>query len=102
MVLLLYVLRDSVFVSTHASRWFVKPYRTFKVYHKFGSLQQTLSQKEGNNYAEHVNDRVKRKVALVCSYVGSNYFGLQDMNVIISVGSYFLLSTIKKLVIVGK
>lgn len=82
MVLLLYTLRDSVLVSTRASRWFVRPSRTYKVHHKLGRvqrLQQTSPEKESN--AENVKDRVKRKVAIVCSYVGSNYFGLQDMNV---------------------
>jgi hypothetical protein len=80
MVLLLYILRDSIFVSTRASRWFVRPFRTYKVNHKLGRLQQTIPEKD--SHAENVKDRVKRKVALVCSYVGSNYFGLQDMNVI--------------------
>ena len=75
MVLLPFILRDSVFLSLRAPQCF----RRYNVNYKLGRLQQTSPTREGDNNSA---DRVKRKVALVCSYVGSDYFGLQDMEVL--------------------
>ena len=75
MVLFPFILRDSVCLSLRSPHSF----RRYKVNYKLGRLHKISPTREDDNNSV---DRVKRKVALVCSYVGSDYFGLQDMEVI--------------------